>query len=352
MAFIFIYSPSDFVAGLPDEVGSNAAGTPTYTLTLVPGATPTVIEISDDDLVFNEIDASQVLTSAANVDGTPYAAGTTVHKAYDLINSTSGHKITSVHFGGDGYEQGAVHGIASTVKLTAGSSYTFDTERTSYTQNNLYDDYVACFAAKTQIRTDHGLIEVQHLKSGDLVLTLDHGYQPLRMILNRYLSTAELSAKPKLRPVRVMAGALGSGLPERDLLVSPQHRFLANSPIVERMFGEKQALISATKLTALPGIFVCEATVDVEYFHLVLDQHEVLLAEGAPAESYYCGPMAINALSLEAQREMQMLFPELGSQLYEPSQARYIPCTKKQTKFAFRHGKNCKPMLKDRFSTI
>ena len=112
--FIYVYSPSDFIGGLPNEAGGAASGSPTFNLQLVPGATPTLIEITDNEAVFDEIDGSQSLTNSVNIDGTAYGAGTTVHTAYDLINTGSGHKVTSIHFGGNGYEQGAVHGLVST----------------------------------------------------------------------------------------------------------------------------------------------------------------------------------------------------------------------------------------------
>lgn len=227
MPFLYIYSPSDFVGGLPDESGSAAAGSPTFTLTLKAGATPTLVEVSDDDLIFDEIDTSQTLTNAINLDGTSYAAGTSVHTAYDLINTTTGAKVTSLHFGGDGYQQGAVNGLVSTVELIPGTSYTFNTERTSHQKNNAYDDYFACFVSGTNILTSKGPLAVQDLKKGDLIETSDGSYSCLKLILSRRFSTQDLQKSPKLRPIRIMADTLGETLPKRDLLVSPQHRMLA-----------------------------------------------------------------------------------------------------------------------------
>ena len=54
-------------------------------------------------------------------------------------------------------------------------------------------------------------------------------------------------AYPKVQPVRILAGALGHGMPQRDLLVSRQHRMLVSSAICERMFGLEQVLVSAIK---------------------------------------------------------------------------------------------------------
>ena len=59
MPYFYVYSPNDFIEGLPSEVASSADGTPDFTLTLVPGAMPTLIQVTDDDIIFDELDASQ-----------------------------------------------------------------------------------------------------------------------------------------------------------------------------------------------------------------------------------------------------------------------------------------------------
>jgi hypothetical protein len=56
--YLYVYSPSDFVGGLPDEAFAAAAGTGSFTLTLVPGATGTRIRVDDDDVIFDEVDGS------------------------------------------------------------------------------------------------------------------------------------------------------------------------------------------------------------------------------------------------------------------------------------------------------
>lgn len=112
-----------------------------------------MIEVTDNDAVFDEIDGSQVLTNSVNLDGTNYATNTSIHSAYDLINTTTGHKITSLHFGGNGYQQGAIDGIASTIPPIPGATYTFDSERTSYQRDNQYTDYFVSVASDPQITT-------------------------------------------------------------------------------------------------------------------------------------------------------------------------------------------------------
>lgn len=345
MPFLYVYSPSDFVGGLPDEQGAQAQGSGPFTLTLVPGATPTLIEVNDNDAVFDEVDGDQTLAGGVNIDGASYGAGTSIHSAYDLINSGSGHKVTSLHFGGNGYEQGAVHGLVSTEPLVAGQSYTFDRERTSHRQDNDYDDFVACFAAGSRIRTKRGDIAVQDLLPGDMIATADETYQPLRLRLSRHVSAQELESSPKLCPVRITAGSLGQGLPARDLVVSPQHRMLANGPLCERMFGQSDVLLSARKLTELLGIYVDTDVADVTYFHLVFDDHQVVYAEGAPSESFYCGAQAIDGLHSEARDELLTLFPELAQAEASPSMARLSPRSRGQRVLVQRLRKNDRTVL-------
>lgn len=345
MPFLYVYSPSDFVGGLPDEQGAQAQGSGPFTLTLVPGATPTLIEVNDNDAVFDEVDGGQTLAGGVNIDGTSYGAGTSIQSAYDLINSGSGHKVTSLHIGGNGYQQGAVHGLVSTEPLVAGQSYTFDRERTSHRQSNDYDDFVACFAAGTRIRTNRGDIAVQDLLPGDLVATVEGAYQPLRLRLSRDVSAQEFEASPKLRPVRITAGSLGQGLPARDLVVSPQHRMLATGPLCQRMFGQSDVLLSARRLTELPGIYVDPELSEVTYFHLVFDDHQVVYAEEAPSESFYCGAQAIDGLDREARDELFALFPELAESDVSPSMARLSPRSRGQRVLVQRLRKNDRPVL-------
>ena len=314
MPFVYVYTPADFVSGLPAESGARAAGSPPFTLTLRPDAVPTVVEIADNDAIFDEVDATQSLTQEATLEGTIYPAGTTINTAYDLINTGSGHKVTSFHLGGDGFQQGAVDGIVSTVEMQPGQSYTFNTERTSHQQNNPYTDYVACFTPGTMIETEDGPRAIETLAPGDRIATLDNGFQPLRALPRSDVDAARMAEQPRLRPVRVRADSLGPGVPARDMLVSPQHRFLANSPIVARVIGADEVLVAALSLTKLPGIERAEDVEAVTYMHLVLDAHEVVIADGCATESFYAGPNAIRAMTEDAREELRALFPELMAQ--------------------------------------
>mgnify|MGYP000742731861 CR=1 FL=1 len=333
MPFLYVYSPSDFVGGLPDEHRAAAKGKGEFELTLSPDAKPTLIEITDDDAVFDEVDSSQKIGGDVDLDGKEYSEGTTVHSAYDLLDSSSGMKVTSLHFGGDGYEQGAVHGLVSNVPMEAGKTYSFNVERTSHKQDNQYSDYAACFASETLIQAVEGDVTVADLKPGDLVATLDGGLLPVLKVLSRSIGVAEMAAKPNLRPVRITAGAMGQGLPKRDLLVSPQHRMLVSGPTSLRMFGEEEALISARKLTVLPGVYVDNDVDSIPYVHLVFDTHPVVFAEGAPSESFFLAEQSIGALTDEAREELIQIFPDLEGAQESYDGARLMPIGKDQALF-------------------
>ncbi|WP_254054494.1 Hint domain-containing protein [Roseovarius sp. EL26] len=205
---------------------------------------------------------------------------------------------------------------------------------------------IPCFTRGVQITVPDGTRLIEQLSVGDAVLTRGNGPQTIRWIGSRAYSLDALARNPKLRPIRIVAGALGNGLPERDLLVSRQHRMVVSSKIAERMFATHEVLIPAIRLTALPDIFVDEGVEAVEYFHLLFDRHEVIYAEGAPSESLFTGPEALKALNPKARAEIEAIFPEICEPDFVPSPARLIPENGKQIrKLVARHQRNCKPLF-------
>jgi hypothetical protein len=204
---------------------------------------------------------------------------------------------------------------------------------------------VVCFTAGTLIGTLLGPVRVEDLKAGDDVLTLDTGTQKIRWIGSTHRDSIDLAADPKLRPVRISAGALGEGLPAQDLLVSRQHRVLVRSPIAQRMFDSSEVLLPAIKLIDLDGIDIAEDVDAVEYFHILFDRHEIVCSNGAWSESLFIGPEALQAVPPASAQEIKKLFPEICEPSYEPASARRIPETGKlMRKLVARHKKNNKPL--------
>jgi hypothetical protein len=202
-----------------------------------------------------------------------------------------------------------------------------------------------CLTGGTIISTGLGDLPIEDLRVGMKVCANDGGYKTIRWIGHRHLDRSALRRQEKLWPVRIVAGALGNGLPKRDLMVSRQHRLLVRSRIAERMFGVSEVLIAAIKLTPMAGIFVDDSLESVDYFHLLFDQHEIIFAEGAPTESLFTGPEALRAIDEMAMKEILEIFPEVSQLDYAPNSAAYIPPGKMQTQLIYRHKKNRRPVI-------
>lgn len=204
-----------------------------------------------------------------------------------------------------------------------------------------------CFASGTMIDTATGPRRIEELKVGDRVFTYDDGEQPIRWIGSCHVSAGRLADQPRLHPILIRADALGPGIPARDLTVSPQHRMLVCSAIAGRIFGQTEILIPANKLLPLPGVSRADPCADgVRYLHLMFDRHQVIRANGTPAESLFPGSLAIAAATADAQAELKELFPELFAPGFTPVAARPIPEKGHQIRrLVARHIANQKPLL-------
>lgn len=169
-----------------------------------------------------------------------------------------------------------------------------------------------CVARGTRIATPRGEVPVEDLLPGDLVNTIDGPAQPVRWVGSRVVHRDEMAANPALCPVRIRAGALGPDLPRRDLLVSPQHRILLEDWRAQLMFGEGQVLVPAKALTNDCSIRLEQGADGVEYFHVLFDDHQIMLTEGLPTESFQPQSFALNGMDRAVRDELLMLFPDLA----------------------------------------
>jgi hypothetical protein len=134
------------------------------------------------------------------------------------------------------------------------------------------------FVTGACIRTNRGDVPVERLRAGDRVVTASGHLRPIVWIAQRSLDISDHSDPADVRPIRISAGAFGLGLPSRDLWLSPGHSVASAGALIpiSRLINERSV-----------------AQIDqesVEYWHIELDGHDVLLAEGQPAESYLdCG---------------------------------------------------------------
>ncbi|MEO0913229.1 MAG: Hint domain-containing protein, partial [Pseudomonadota bacterium] len=163
-----------------------------------------------------------------------------------------------------------------------------------------------CFTRGAMIATPEGPRAIETLAAGDLVITRDHGAQPLRWVGSRRV----LAEEPALRPVRIRAGALGQGLPERDLVVSRHHGMLVTGWRAALLFDAGEALVAAVDLVN-DSTITLEPAGEVEYFHLLFDAHQIVMAEGAWTESYKPLARDLSFFNAAQEREILGLFPEL-----------------------------------------
>lgn len=202
-----------------------------------------------------------------------------------------------------------------------------------------------CFVRGTMIQTDRGEVAIEDLAVGDLVMTRENGLKPIMWIGSSVLNAEMLTKHPKLYPIRIRAGALGQDCPASDLIVSPQHRMLLRSRVAERMVGEAEVLVAAKQLLLIDGVDYLTAFDEVEYFHFLFDQHEIVYANGAETESLYTGPQAMKTLPEEQRVEIMTLFPELADLDYSPKPARKLLSGRLGRKLSMRLNKNGLPMV-------
>lgn len=281
-------------------------------------------------------DVTQSTVSGINV-------GDTVDVRYQYTVTGSDGSSGNVYFLATNSQNNYGPLIVSDFPMDPGVTYQFGTFDTDGAVR--YNSLVPCFTKGTSIATEHGPTAVEQLRVGDRVQTADHGLQPVRWIGQVRLGPAELALRPELRPVRIRAGALGEGVPERDLMVSPQHRVIVRSRIAQRMFQTEEVLIPAIKLVGVEGISIDRSMDHVCYLHLMFDRHEVIFSEGAATESLFAGPQVLEHLGSAALDELTVLFPELMSGKSVPDPARPIPRrTKQMRNLVTRHQANQRPI--------
>ncbi|UWQ61144.1 Hint domain-containing protein [Leisingera caerulea] len=174
------------------------------------------------------------------------------------------------------------------------------------------EQIIPCFTPGTLIATPLGERRVEDLKAGDRVITRDNGIQEIRWIAARTLEGRDLAGASHLQPVLIRRGALGNGLPERDMMVSPNHRVLVANDKTALYFEDREVLVAAKHLTGLRGVDRVEVS-KVTYIHFMFDQHEVVLSDGAWTESFQPGDQSLRGLDNAQRNELFELFPELKS---------------------------------------
>jgi len=163
---------------------------------------------------------------------------------------------------------------------SASSTYTANLTTTLSTDDTTAENNAApCYCRGTRIRTVRGdkIVEdkaVENLAIGDQVLTAAGERRVVRWLGSRRLDCTRYTTPEVVWPIRIRAGAFAAGIPVRDLCVSPGHSLLIEG-----------VLIQARRL--VNGVTVIqEPRARVEYWHVELDSHDIIIAEALPAESY------------------------------------------------------------------
>ncbi len=163
-----------------------------------------------------------------------------------------------------------------------------------------------CFASGTLIRTVRGDVAVEDLSVGDLVVTATDERRPIRWLGHRTVDCRRHENQQAVLPVRISAGAFGPGRPERDLYVSPGHSVCVT--VLD------EVLIPAS--TLINGATVAQVEVDeVTYWHVELDSHDILVANGLPAESF--NDVGNRAFFVESQMVALDVLPDAAANAME-----------------------------------
>jgi hypothetical protein len=170
---------------------------------------------------------------------------------------------------------------------------------------------VICFTPDTRIATPCGAQQISTLRPGDLVLTRDNGPQPVLWMGFRRMSGARLYAMPHLRPIRFKKNAMGLYRPEEDLLVSPQHRMLLTGAAAQALFNTPEVLVAAEDLINDSTIMVDHQLMEVTYVHILLEQHNVVWANGLETESFHPSATAIETLDPAQLQGLKAILPQI-----------------------------------------
>lgn len=313
MALMVSWQFDDLITTGPDpfpqssSFNGDAIGASTFTIPT--GSSGIDLEVNDDDLDFEDGDAgSQKLAADVTYNGVTYSAGDAVAVNYSYIVRPAGStdpadeiQIYIVRVGGNAGDSTA---IISDAQLLPGVTYDIVAQPEFADRPTAsYDTLYVCLVEGTRIETPNGTKPVEALRIGDQLNTLDHGAQPIIWI-SRQEARFE-TPDDKGRPINIPSGGLGNGLPEHDLRVSPQHRILL------RQLDGTEVLGPAKGLLGKGGVRVMRGVSRVVYYNFLLPRHGIIIANGAPVESFYPGAQAIKTLPETLKHDLFARYPAL-----------------------------------------
>jgi hypothetical protein len=178
------------------------------------------------------------------------------------------------------------NGVTYTLQLDPAQDFTGDyfhlfADPTAGT--DIVEDNQPCYCRGTLIKTPRGEKRVETLKVGDKIMTRAGVARPIKWIGRRSYARRFIMGRKDILPICIKAGALGEGAPRRDLWISPHHAMFFASDDCGSASG---VLIEAKDLVTGRSIVQAEDADKVEYFHIELETHDVIIAEGALSETF------------------------------------------------------------------
>ncbi|EEW26410.1 Hint domain-containing protein [Rhodobacter ferrooxidans] len=293
----------------------------------------TIFGQDDDDLIFGDrgndlidggIDEDTILGGGGNdtIIGGAGVDSMSGGNDRDVFLGGNAGDFVDGNEGGDDYDTLDLHGVTGPFRIVYdpanaenGVVNFLDADGNttgSMTFRNI-ENVIPCFTPGTLIATPKGEVPVESLAVGDRVITRDNGIQEIRWAGRKALSWQDLAVNPHLKPILVRRGSLGDGLPERDMMVSPNHRMLVANDRTALYFEEHEVLVAAKHLVGGAGVHEVDS-IGTTYLHLMFDRHEVLLSNGAWSESFQPGDYTLKGMGNAQRSEIYELFPELKTE--------------------------------------
>ncbi|MCF4124268.1 Hint domain-containing protein [Methylobacterium sp. SyP6R] len=230
-----------------------------------------------------------VSTSTITVTGTVAKVGDTVQATgiFPAESASTTKTLYATQYDSQSMIQFTDNPGAPTTRYVFSNTALAKRQRVSFDDNNSPTDYTppVCFVTGTRIRAMRDGTEaetaVEDLRVGDSAVTASGALRPIVWIGHRAIDGAGKALHHDQQPIHVRAGAFGAGLPTRDLRLSPGH------PVLVGMDADGAGGHLVPIMCLINGTSIArEPVTSVTYWHVELDSHDILLAEGLPAESY------------------------------------------------------------------